>query len=52
MLPASTLFHYAADANFSLGSVNTALTPQERFEEFMQTRGKRSRVRDRSLLIM
>ena len=30
----------SVDANFSLGHVNTALTPQERFEEFMQTRGK------------
>jgi len=27
--------------DFSLGSVETALSPQERFEEFLQARGKR-----------
>ena len=40
----------SVDANFSLGSVNTALTPQERFEEFMQTRGKRI-TRQRQVII-
>jgi Fur family ferric uptake transcriptional regulator len=28
-------------SEFSLGSVETALSPQERFEEFLQSRGKR-----------
>ena len=40
----------SVDANFSLGSVNTALTPQERFAEFMQTRGKRI-TRQRQVII-
>ena len=31
----------SSSADFSLGTVNTALTPQERFAEFMQARGKR-----------
>ena len=31
----------ASAADFSLGTVRTALTPQERFAEFMQARGKR-----------
>ena len=40
----------SVDANFSLGRVNTALTPQERFEEFMQTRGKRI-TRQRQVIV-
>ena len=40
----------SVDANFSLGSVNTALTPQERFQEFMQTRGKRI-TRQRQVIV-
>ena len=31
----------AVASDFSLGSVETALSPQERFEEFLQSRGKR-----------
>ena len=31
----------AIGSDFSLGSVDTALTPAERFAEFLQTRGKR-----------
>ena len=31
----------AVGSDFSLGSVDTALTPAERFAEFLQTRGKR-----------
>jgi Fur family ferric uptake transcriptional regulator len=30
-----------SSADFSLGKVDVALTPRERFEEFLQTRGKR-----------
>ena len=29
----------AVGSDFSLGSVDTALTPAERFAEFLQTRG-------------
>ena len=28
-------------SDFSLGKVDVALTPRERFEEFLQARGKR-----------
>lgn len=31
----------ATASDFSLGSVDVALTPQERFEEYLRTRGKR-----------
>jgi len=31
----------AVASEFSLGSVETSLSPQERFEEFLQSRGKR-----------
>ena len=52
MLPVNPQFFAAmsVDANFSLGSVNTALTPQERFQEFMQTRGKRI-TRQRQVIV-
>lgn len=36
--------------DFSLGTVEVALTPQERFEEFLQSRGKRN-TQERKLLI-
>ena len=52
MGPVNSQFFAAmsVDANFSLGSVNTALTPQERFQEFMQTRGKRI-TRQRQVIV-
>ena len=52
MRPVNSHFFAAmsVDANFSLGSVNTALTPQERFQEFMQTRGKRI-TRQRQVIV-
>jgi Fur family ferric uptake transcriptional regulator len=46
----SEQLNMSVDANFSLGSVNTALTPQERFAEFMQTRGKRI-TRQRQVIV-
>jgi Fur family ferric uptake transcriptional regulator len=36
--------------DFSLGSVETALSPQERFEEFLQARGKRV-TRQRRMIV-
>jgi Fur family ferric uptake transcriptional regulator len=36
--------------DFSLGKVNVALTPRERFEEFLQTRGKRI-TRQRQMIV-
>ena len=35
------MFDMAVASEFSLGSVETSLSPQERFEEFLQARGKR-----------
>jgi len=40
----------STSADFSLGTVNTALTPQERFAEFMQARGKRI-TRQRQMIL-
>jgi Fur family ferric uptake transcriptional regulator len=36
--------------DFSLGTVDVALTPQQRFEEFLQTRGKRI-TRQRQMIV-
>jgi len=36
--------------DFSLGKVDVALTPQQRFEEFLQTRGKRI-TRQRQMIV-
>ncbi len=38
------------DRNFSLGTVEVALTPRERFEEYLQSRGKRI-TQQRTLLV-
>ena len=38
------------DHNFSLGSVEVAMTPRERFEEFLQSRGKRMTHQRRIIL--
>ncbi len=40
----------ATAQDFSLGSVETALSPQERFEEFLQARGKRV-TRQRRMIV-
>jgi Fur family ferric uptake transcriptional regulator len=40
----------ATASDFSLGSVETALSPQERFEEFLQARGKRV-TRQRRMIV-
>jgi Fur family ferric uptake transcriptional regulator len=40
----------STSADFSLGTVTTALTPQERFTEFMQARGKRI-TRQRQMIV-
>jgi len=39
-----------SSADFSLGKVDVALTPRERFEEFLQTRGKRI-TRQRQVIV-
>ena len=39
-----------AVAGFPLGRVDTAMTPQERFEEFLQARGKRI-TRQRQVIV-
>jgi Fur family ferric uptake transcriptional regulator len=40
----------AVASEFSLGSVETSLSPQERFEEFLQSRGKRV-TRQRRIIV-
>jgi Fur family ferric uptake transcriptional regulator len=37
-----TILPLAMPSSFELGSVQVALSPQERFDEFLQTRGKRN----------
>jgi Fur family ferric uptake transcriptional regulator len=36
--------------NFALGAVNVSLTPQQRFEEYLQSRGKRT-TRQRRIIV-
>ena len=40
----------ATAPDFSLGSVETSLSPRERFEEFLQARGKRV-TRQRRMIV-